>query len=227
MNNESDHGAHHIAQYSREGLRVVVADDHAILRDGLKAILKDEKIDVVGEVSNGLQAIKACERLSPDVVVLDISMPFLNGIDAAREIRKVSPNTKILILTVHTEERYVLAALRAGVSGYLLKSKAAFNLMQAIDEASNGAVYLSPTVSKSVVDAFLANEIPPDPLSSREREVLQLIAEGNNVKEIGDILGISAKTAETHRANLMRALSIHDVAGLVRYAIKEGIIQVN
>ena len=214
------------AQNSRDALRVLVADDHAILRDGLRAILKNENIEVVGEVSDGLQAIKACERLSPDIVVLDISMPFLNGIDAAREIRKVSPKTKVLILTAHTEERYVLAALRAGVSGYLLKSKAAFNLMQAIDEASNGGVYLSPSVSKSVVDAFLANETPSDPLSTREREVLQLIAEGKNVKEVGDILGISLKTAETHRANVMHSLCIHDVAGLVRYAIKEGIIQV-
>jgi two-component system response regulator NreC len=210
-----------------EGLQVLLADDHAILRDGLKAILKDEHIEVIAEVPDGLQAIRVCEKLSPEIAVLDISMPLLNGIDAAREIRKVSPNTKIVILTMHTAERYILAALRAGVSGYILKSKAASDLMDAIDAACSGEVYLSPSVSKAVVDAYLANETPTDPLSGREREVLQLIAESKNVKEIGEVLGISVKTAETHRANVMHALCIHDLAGLVRYAIKEGIIHVD
>lgn len=215
-----------IRQQSHEGLRVLLADDHAILLDGLKAILTERNMEVVGEASDGLQAIKLCEKLAPEVAVVDISMPLLNGIDAAREIRKVSPNTKILILSMHADDRYVLAALRAGVSGYLLKSKAATSLTQAIDAVRIGGVCLSPFVSKAVVDAYLASETPTDPLSVREREVLQLLAEGKTVKEIGDLLMISVKTAESHRANIMHKLGIHDVAGLVRYAIKERIIHV-
>jgi DNA-binding NarL/FixJ family response regulator len=215
-----------IVKQSHEGLRVLVADDHPILRDGLRAILNEKNMELVGEASDGLQAIKLCEKLTPDIAVVDVSMPLLNGIDAAREIRKVSPKTKIMILTVHTGERYFQAALRAGVSGYVLKSKSASNLMQAIDAAVNGEVYLSPCVPKAVVNAYLASDTPTDPLSVREREVLQLIAEGKNVKEIGNLLGISTKTAESHRANIMHKLGIHDVAGLVCHAIREGLIQI-
>jgi two-component system response regulator NreC len=214
-----------VAQHSRIPLRVLLADDHAILRDGLRAILKENNMEVVGEASDGLQAVKACEQLAPEVALLDISMPLLNGIDAAREIRKISPTTKVMILTMHAEERYVLAALRAGVSAYVVKNKAASNLIQAIDATSNGEVYLSPCISKALVEAYLTSDTPVDPLSSREREVLQLIAEGKNVKEIGGLLCISTKTAESHRANIMQSLGIHDVAGLVRYAIKEGLIE--
>jgi DNA-binding NarL/FixJ family response regulator len=215
------------SQQSHGSLRVLLADDHAILLDGLKAILTEKNMKVVGEASDGLQAIKLCEKLAPEVAVLDISMPLLNGIDAAREIRKVSPDTKILILSMHADDRYVLAALRAGVSGYLLKSKAASTLTQAIDAVRIGGVYLSPFVSKAVVDAYMASQPPTDPLSGREREVLQLLAEGKSVKEIGDLLTISAKTAESHRAKIMHKLGIHDVAGLVRYAIKMRLIHVD
>lgn len=215
-----------IAQPSHEGLRVLLADDHAILRDGLKAILNERKMEVVGEASDGIQAVKLCEKLAPEVAVVDISMPLLNGIDAAREIRKVSPNTKVMILTMYSDERYVRAALQAGVAGYILKSRAASHLTQAIDAACAGEVYLSPCVSKAVVDAYLASETSTHPLSARERGVLQLIAEGKNVKEIGVLLGISTKTAESHRANITHKLGIHDVAGLVRYAIKEGLTKV-
>jgi two-component system, NarL family, response regulator NreC len=216
-----------ITQQSHEGLRVLVADDHPILRDGLKAILKEKNMQVVGEVSDGLQAIKLCEELAPDVAVVDVSMPLLNGIDAAREIRKVSPKTKIMILTMHTEERYVAAALRVGVSGYILKSKAASTLTQAIDAAIGGEVYIGPCVSKASSSAYLASETPTESLSGRERGVLQLIAERKNVKEVGDLLGISTKTAESHRANIMRKLGIHDIAGLVRHAIKEGLTHID
>jgi DNA-binding NarL/FixJ family response regulator len=215
------------AQRSQTALRVLLADDHAILRDGLKAILKENNVEVVGEAADGLQAVRACAQLAPEIALLDISMPLLNGIDAAREIRKVSPTTKVMILTMHADERYVLAALRAGVSAYVVKNKAASNLIQAIDATSNGEVFLSPCISKAVVQAYLTSDAPVDPLSSREREVLQLIAEGKNVKEIGDLLGISTKTAESHRANIMQSLGINDVAGLVRYAIKEGLIEVS
>jgi DNA-binding NarL/FixJ family response regulator len=154
-------------------------------------------------------------------------MPLLNGIDAAREILKTSPGTRIILLTMHSDERSVLASLRAGIHAYVLKSKAASSLMDAIDAVGKGEIYLSPGVSKSLVSAYLAkDDTPPDPLSMREREILQLIAEGKNVKEIGALLGISNKTAETHRANIMHKLDIHDVAGLVRYAVRQGLVYI-
>jgi two-component system, NarL family, response regulator NreC len=205
--------------------RLLLADDHAIVRDGLKAILEDEGFQVVGEASDGREAIRLGQELGPDVAVLDISMPLLNGIDAAREILKASPRTKILLLTMYTEDRYVLGSLRAGIMGYVLKSKAVSNLVQAINAVRKGEVYLSPGISRAVVDAYLAkDDTPADPLSTREREVLQLLAEGKNVKEIGGILGISTKTAESHRSNIMTKLDIHEIAGLVRYAIRQGLV---
>jgi DNA-binding NarL/FixJ family response regulator len=211
---------------SRDVPRLLLADDHAMLRDGLRAILNDAGFEVVGEASDGQEAVRLGQTLGADVAVLDISMPFLNGIDAAREILKSSPKTKIIILTMYTEERYVLAGLRAGIVGYVLKSKAASLLVQAIHAVCKGEVYLCPAISKVVAEAYLANnDAPADPLSIRERQVLQLIAEGKNTKEIGTILGVSAKTAESHRANIMRKLEIHEVAGLVRYAVREGLVQ--
>jgi two-component system, NarL family, response regulator NreC len=212
-------------QTGREALRLLIADDHAIVRDGLRAILNDEGFDVVGEASDGLEALRLCEELGPDIAVVDISMPLLNGIDAAGQILKASPKTKVVILSMHTEKRFVLACLRAGVVGYVTKSMAGSNLIQAIAAVRKGEIYLSPGVSRDVVDAYLAkDDTPPDPLSIREREVLQLIAEGKNIKEIGAILGISTKTAESHRTNIMEKLNIHDIVGLIRYAIREGIV---
>jgi two-component system, NarL family, response regulator NreC len=211
---------------SHELPRLLLADDHAMLRDGLRAILKDEGFEVVAEASDGREAVKLAQSLGADVAILDISMPLLNGIDAAREILKSSPKTKIIILTMYTDDRYVLASLRAGIAGFVLKSKAASSLVQAIQAVCKGEVYLSSGVSKAVVDAYLAkDDTPADPLSVREREVLQLIAEGQNTKEIGSVLGISAKTAESHRTNIMQKLHIHEVAGLVRYAVREGLVQ--
>jgi DNA-binding NarL/FixJ family response regulator len=212
-------------QTSGEVCRLLIADDHAIVRDGLRAILKDEGFEVVGEASDGLEAIRLCEELGPDIAVVDISMPLLNGIDSARQILKASPKTKIVVLSMHTEKRYVLACLRAGFVAYVTKNTAASSLIQAIDAVRKGEIYLSPGVSREVVDAYLAkDESPPDPLSIREREVLQLIVEGKNVKEIGGILGISPKTAESHRTNIMEKLNIHEIVGLIRYAIREGIV---
>jgi len=206
--------------------RLLLADDHAMLRDGLRAILNDEGFEVVAEASDGREAVKLGQSLGVDVAILDISMPLLNGIDAAREILKSSPKTKIIILTMYTDDRYVLASLRAGIAGFVLKSKATSSLVQAIQAVCKGEVYLSSGVSKAVVDAYLAkDDTPADPLSVREREVLQLIAEGQNTKEIGSVLGISAKTAESHRTNIMQKLHIHEVAGLVRYAVREGLVQ--
>jgi two-component system response regulator NreC len=211
---------------SSNSLRLLLADDHLMMRDGLRSILTEEGFEVVGEASDGREAVKLAQTLGADVAVLDISMPLLNGIDAAREILKDSPRTKIIILTMHTDDRYVLASLRAGIAGFVLKSKAASNLVQAIHTVCNGEVYLSSGASKAVVEAYLANDdTPDDPLSMRQREVLQLIAEGKNIKEIAIILGISAKTAESHRTGLMRKLNVHEVAGLVRYAVREGLVQ--
>ncbi len=213
-------------QTSRGARRLLLADDHVIVRQGLRAILEGEGFAVVGEASDGREAIRLVQNLAPDVAVLDISMPRLNGIDAAREILKLSPKTKIVLLTMCTEDHFILASLHAGISGYVLKNKAVSNLVEAIDAVCRGEVYLSPDVSKAVVDAYLAkDDTPQDPLSFREHEVLQLIAEGKNVKEIGSVLGISTKTAESHRANIMRKLDIHEVAGLVRYAIRNGLVR--
>jgi two-component system, NarL family, response regulator NreC len=215
-----------MASVSSGTLRLLLADDHLMMRDGLRSILTEEGFEVVGEASDGREAVKLGQSLGADVAILDISMPLLNGIDAAREILKDSPRTKIIVLTMHTDDRYVLASLRAGIAGFVLKSKAASNLVQAIHAVCNGEVYLSSGASKAVVEAYLANDnTPDDQLSMRQREVLQLIAEGKNVKEIAIILGISAKTAESHRTSLMRKLHVHEVAGLVRYAVREGLVQ--
>jgi two-component system response regulator NreC len=208
------------------GVRVMLADDHPVFRQGLRALLEREKFEVVGEASDGLEAIATAERLQPQVVVIDLAMPALNGIDAVREIVKRVPRTKAVLLTMHTEEHHVLEALRAGAKGCVSKSQAAEHLLQAIKDVCAGGVYLSPHVSGAVVQAYLAKtELPYDPLTPRERQVLQLIAEGKTTKETAAVLDVSVKTAETHRTNLMEKLDIHSTAGLVRYAIRRGLLQ--
>jgi DNA-binding NarL/FixJ family response regulator len=175
---------------------------------------------------DGREAVRLAEKLKPDVAVLDIAMPLLNGIDAAREIRRVSPRTKTTLLTVHEENQYVVEALRAGVTGYVVKTKAADDLVKAIKEVSLGAVYMSPGVSREAVRAYLDGTEPSnDGLTPREREVLQLVAEGKTTKEVAAVLGISVKTAESHRSRIMEKLDIHETASLVRYAIRLGVIQ--
>ena len=208
------------------GVRVLLADDHPVFRQGLRALLEREKFDVVGEASDGLEAIAAAERLQPQVVVIDLAMPSLNGIDAVREIVKRAPRAKAVLLTMHTEEYHVLEALRAGAKACVSKTQAAEHLLQAIKDVCAGGVYLSPHVSGAVVQAYLAKtELPYDPLTPRERQVLQLIAEGKTTKEAAAVLDVSVKTAETHRTNLMEKLDIHSTAGLVRYAIRRGLLQ--
>lgn len=208
--------------------RILLADDHIVVREGLTKLLAREGFDVVAEASNGHEVIRLAGKQNIDVAILDIFMPLLNGLDAARELLKTSPKTKVILLTMHKEEQYVLEALRAGVSGYVLKSQAGQDLMQAIHEVAKGSVYLSPAVTGTVVEAYLAEgEAPVSSVSptSRERAVLQLIAEGKTTKEIAQLLGVSVKTAESHRTNLMKKLDIHETAGLVRYAIRNGLIQ--
>jgi DNA-binding NarL/FixJ family response regulator len=208
------------------GVSVLLADDHPVFRQGLRALLERERFDVIGEASDGLEAIAMAERLQPQIVVIDLAMPALNGIDAAREIVKRAPRAKAILLTMYTEEHHVLEALRAGVKGCVSKSQAAEHLLQAIKDVSGGGVYLSPHVSGAVVQAYLARtELPYEPLTPRERQVLQLIAEGKTTKETAAVLDVSVKTAETHRTNLMEKLDIHSTAGLVRYAIRRGLQQ--
>jgi two-component system, NarL family, response regulator NreC len=207
-------------------LRILLADDHEIFRQGLRALLEREGFEVAAEAADGHAAIQLAAQMTPDVAVVDLAMPMLNGLDAAREITRTSPRTRTILLTMHAEDPYVAKALQAGIRGYVLKSQAAEDLVQAIREVSRGAVYLSPGVSETVVEAYLAKrDIPPDPLTPREHQVLQLIAEGKTTKEVAALLGVSVKTAESHRMRIMTKLDIHETAGLVRYAIREGLVR--
>jgi len=207
-------------------IRLLLADDHALIRQGLKTLLEKQGYQVVGEASDGQEAIRAVEKNQPDVAIIDISMPVLNGVDAAREMKRAAPKTKVILLTQHDEGQYVTESLRAGVKGYVLKRQVAEDLVHAIKEVCRGSVYLSPSISRAVVDAYLSNtQVPVDPLSGRERQVLQLVGEGKATKDVAVHLGISVKTAESHRARLMKKLDIHETASLVRYAIRRGLIQ--
>jgi two-component system response regulator NreC len=206
--------------------QVILADDHVLVRQGLKSLLEREGIQVVGEASDGQEVIALAAKLTPDVAIIDIGMPILNGLDASREVRKASPKTKTILLTRHDEDQYVTEALHAGVKGYVLKHQATSDLVHAIHQVCRGGVYLSPTISRAVVDAYLSKEeVSPDPLSAREHQVIQLIVEGKSTRDIASLLGISVKTAESHRARLMQKLDIHETASLVRYAIRRGLAE--
>ena len=207
-------------------ITVFLADDHVVVRQGLKSLLEREGFRIVGEASEGHAAVQQVANLKPDIAVLDVSMPLMNGIDAAREIGRVSTKTRTILLTKFDEEQYVSAALRAGVRGYVLKTQVATDLCHAILQVNQGKSYLSPGVSQVVVNGFLGQSgSSEDPLSPRERQVLQLIGEGKSTKEVAALLGISVKTAESHRTRLMQKLDIHETATLVRYAIRRGLIQ--
>jgi two-component system response regulator NreC len=207
--------------------RIILADDHVIVRQGIKSLLEREGLQVVAEASDGREAIGYAESLSPDVVVMDIGMPMLNGMEAARELARCCPKVKPILLTQHDEPQYVSAALKAGVKGYVLKSQISGELIQAIHQVLRGQVYLSPGISGAVIAAYKSKtEIAADPLTSRERQVLQLIAEGKSTKDVAALLGVSVKTAESHRSRLMQKLDIHETASLVRYAVKHGLVQI-
>jgi DNA-binding NarL/FixJ family response regulator len=206
--------------------RVILADDHSIVREGFRALLEREGFEVVAEAVNGQEAIRFAAELRPDVVVLDLSMPIMNGLEAGREIHQEHPEIGLVLLTMHTEEHQVAAALRGGIRAYVLKTQAAEDLVQAIRAAIGRQFYLSPGISSLVIDAYLSgHQAPGDPLAPRERQVLQLVAEGKTSKEIAVTLGLSVKTAESYRTRVMDKLDIHHTAGLVRYAIRHGIVQ--
>jgi DNA-binding NarL/FixJ family response regulator len=210
---------------------IILADDHTIVRQGLRTLLEAERdMKVVGEAETGRQAVQLTKKLQPDVVIMDIAMPVLNGIQAARQIRKLNTSTKVLILSMYRDDEYVRQAIQAGVAGYLIKQTAANELLTAIREVKKGHAFFSPLISKLLIDQYReAFEKPrakrENILTPRELEVLQLIAEGRSNKQIAGELSISVKTVEKHRQQIMQKLSIHDVAGLTRYAITKGIIE--
>lgn len=208
-------------------IRVVVADDHPVFRHGLKTLLLQEGFCVEGEASDGREAVELTGQRRPDVVLLDYSMPHMNGLETARQILTQFPRAKVILLTVHREEQFMIAALNAGVRGYVLKSEAATAVVQAIREVDRGNAYVSPRVAGTAVDLGLAcarSGSAADIVSPRELQVLKLIAEGHTTKEVAEVLGLTVKTAESYRTCLMNKLDIHDTAGLVRYAVRRGLV---
>jgi len=211
--------------------RLVIAEDHAILRAGLIALLATrEEYEVVGEASDGREAVRAAEKHQPDLVLLDLSMPRTNGLEALKEIKRASEGSRVLVVTAHKTEDYVFTALQAGADGYILKDSSADELFLAIRSVLNGERYLAPGITLAVVNGYLGSKDPTstrssfDELTPREREILKLIAEGYKTREIGDYLCISPKTVEKHRANLMERLNLHGVSALTTYAIEKGLV---
>jgi DNA-binding NarL/FixJ family response regulator len=215
----------------REKGKIVIAEDHTILREGLRALLSSQDdLDVVGEAEDGREAIRQVEELAPDLILMDLSMPKMNGVEAIREIRRRVPETKILALTVHKAEEFIVEVLQAGADGYIPKDASSNELMMAIKSVLMGKRYLSPSVSKDVIEGYLesrrafASSTTWETLTKREREILKLIAEGHKNKEIADFLCISVKTVEKHRANLMKKLDLHSAAALTAYAMERGLV---
>jgi DNA-binding NarL/FixJ family response regulator len=209
-------------------LRVLLVDDHALVRAGIRSLLQElPDVEVVAEASDGAQALQLAEREQPDVVLMDIAMKGMNGLEAAAKLRERQPGVKIVILSMHTSEEYVLLALRAGAAAYLIKDSATAELGLALNSVMRGETYLSPAISRQVVDGYVqrvGTGAGADPLTQRQRQVLKHIAEGRSTKEIAFELDLSVKTIETHRAQIMERLGIRDVAGLVRYAMRVGIV---
>ena len=211
--------------------KIVIAEDHTILRAGLRALLAAQNgLEVIGEAGDGREAIRKVDTLQPDLLLIDLSMPKLNGIDAIREIKSQHPEIKIIVLTVHKSEEYIIAALQAGANGYMLKDASQNELLLAIDYVINGKTFLSPSISDKVVDAFLNTDKKDKPaavldnLTAREREILKLVAEGNTNKKIAEHLCISLKTVEKHRSNLMQKLDLRNTAALTAYAIAKKMV---
>ena len=207
--------------------RVLLGDDHNIILEGLRSILEPH-FEVVGAVGDGRALVAAAEQLHPDVIIADISMPLLNGIEAARQLQKSQERAKIIFLTMHPDATYATEAFRAGASGYVLKSSAAAELVTAIQEALKGRVYVTPLVAKDVLERLMKAPQQPDqqtpPLTPRQREILQLVAEGRSAKEIADILRVSPRTVEFHKYRIMESLDLHTIAELTQYAVKHGIV---
>jgi two-component system response regulator NreC len=213
-------------------IRVLLAEDHTIVRKGLRSLLEDKPgIEVVGEAQDGREALHKSVELCPDIVLIDIAMPRLNGIEATRQIKQRCPEVNVLVLTMYDDQEYVRQVLQAGAAGYVIKQAAPTDLLSAIEAVHRGDSYLSPTISKKVIQGYVewsdasGSYDSYDELTPRQREVLQLIAEGYTTREIADLLTISTKTVESHRSNLMAKLDIHSTAGLTQYAIRKGVIR--
>lgn len=209
-------------------VRLVLADDHLVLRQALKALLERRGVEVVADEADGRAAVAAVQRLLPDIAVLDVAMPVLNGVEAAREIARIAPHIPVILLSGIDDARFVPEALKVGVRGFVQKSQGADDLVRAIEEVQQGGLYVSPGASQAIVDAAIGNGRAAGggpgsgELTPRERQVLQLVGEGHTTKQVAQALSISVKTAEFHRGRLMKKLNIHDTANLVRYAIREG-----
>lgn len=214
-------------------IRVIIADDHSLVREGIIAFLKlCDDMEVVGEASDGLEAVEKAERLKPDIILLDINMPKLGGLEATLEIKRRVPDVRILILTQYDDREYISRLLKAGVSGYILKKAAGSDLISAIRAVKRGELYLHPSIAKEVVKGYLNKEKAPqedsyEKLTEREKEVLKLISEGYTYKEIASMLGISVKTAIAHHTKISEKLNIHSRAGLIKFAIQKGIIKID
>jgi DNA-binding NarL/FixJ family response regulator len=212
-------------------VRIVIAEDHTILREGLRSLLSsDPNFEIVGEAEDGREAIRCVEKLKPDLILTDLSMPRMNGMEAIKEIRRISPVTKILVLTVHKAEEYILSTFRAGANGYLLKDSTHAELVMAVKKVLSGKQYIGPEISEKVIEGYLEGKktlksrTSWETLTQREREILKLIAEGYKNKEIADDLCISVKTVEKHRANLMEKLDLHSIQALTAFAIEKGLV---
>lgn len=216
-------------------ITVLLSDDHTVLRKGLRLLLEAEAdMQVVGEAANGQQSVREAKRLKPDVVLQDLAMPLLNGLEAARQIAKEVPSTKVLILSAYTDDAYIEHAIKAGAAGYLMKETAGDDLLRAIREVANGNAYFSPPVAKRMLKQWQERFPNGNPvraeaarLTGRQTEILQLIAEGYATKQIADLLSLSVKTIEKHRQDLMNVLNIHNIATLTRYAVSSGVVESN
>ncbi len=212
-------------------IRILIADDHTLLRNGICAILEDEQdMIIVGEANDGREAVRLASQLKPNVVLMDIAMPLLNGLEATRQIKREHPEINVLVLTMYDNEEYFRKMLEVGASGYIIKRAAATELVSAIRAVYNGEAVLSPAITRLLLEDYLNHDLrsekeDPNALSSREREVLQLIAEGKTSREIAEILNLSVKTVQSHRTSLMQKLDLHDRGELIKYAIQKKIIE--